>query len=161
MYDGALRTLLLEGKWSSSSSSIRTLARVYVETRGAQLQALEVDRILPVPQIWHRRLARNFNAAALLATEIGRLLKRPVDVHVLRRSRGTGHQKRATLSERAAIQRDSFRIRDAHVIQGERLLLVDDVLTTGATCDEAVRVLLETGAQECHVAVLGRVSASE
>lgn len=160
MYDGDLRNLLLSGKWASSSSRIRTLARVYVQTRQDELRALRADRIIPIPQIWHRRLTRNFNPAALIAREVGRLLRIPVDLHVLRRSRGTRHQKRASFSDRSAIQRDSFRIRDAHVIRGERLLLTDDVLTTGATCNEAMRMLVQAGARECHVAVLGRVAGS-
>lgn len=160
MYDGPLRTMLLQGKWSSSSNSIRTLARVYVLARAAELRALNVERIIPIPQIWHRRLRRNFNAAALLAAEIGKLLKRPVDVRILRRSRGTLPQKRASLSDRRAIQSNSFRIRDSHVIQGERILLVDDVLTTGATCDEAAGMLGQAGVRQSYVAVLARVSGT-
>lgn len=152
--------MLLQGKWSSSSNSIRTLARVYVSARAAELRALNVERIIPIPQIWHRRLRRNFNAAALLAAEIGKLLKRPVDVRILRRSRGTLPQKRASLSDRRAIQSNSFRIRDSHVIQGERILLVDDVLTTGATCDEAAGMLGQAGVRQSYVAVLARVSGT-
>jgi len=160
MYDGPLRSMLLAGKWSSSSNNIRTLAKVYVDARATELRSLGVERIIPIPQIWHRRLLRNFNAAAVLAGEIGKLLKRPVDAHILRRSRGTRPQKRASISDRQAIQRDTFRIRDAHVIRGERILLVDDVLTTGATLDEAVRMLRQAGAGPCYVAVLARVSGS-
>lgn len=158
MYEGALQTLLLSGKWSFSSNSIRTLAKVFVDVRARELQALGIDRIIPIPQIWHRRIIRNFNPAALLATEIGKALKRPVDVNVLGRSRGTPLQKRATVSGRQASQRDSFRIQDSHLVDGRRILLVDDVLTTGATCDEAVRILNQSGVKQCHVAVLTRVS---
>ncbi len=160
MYNGLLRRLLLQGKWSLSSNSIRTLASVYVEARAVQLRSLNIERIIPIPQIWHLRARRNFNAAVLLAAEIGKLLKRPVDLQVLQRSRGTRPQKRASFSDRGAIQRNSYRIRDAHVIRGERILLVDDVLTTGATCDEAAGMLGQAGAKLCHVAVLARVSAT-
>ena len=158
MYNGTLRRLLLEGKWSLSSNIIRTLATVYLEARAAELQSLNIERIIPIPQIWHLRARRNFNAAALLAAEIGKLLKRPVDVRILQRSRATRPQKRASFSDRGAIQRNSYRIRDAHVIRGERILLVDDVLTSGATCDEAADMLCQAGAKLCHVAVLARVS---
>ena len=160
MYDGPLQSMLLAGKWSTSSANIRTLARIYVDACESQLQSLNVDRILPIPQIWHRRLRRNFNAAEIFANEIGIRLNRPVDLHILRRSRGTKPQKRASLADRTAIQRDSFRIQQKYVIQQERLLLVDDILTTGATCDEAVRTLQQAGANECHVAVLARVCSA-
>ncbi len=160
MYEGLLRRLLVGGKWSHSSNNVRTLARVFVDAREDELLAIQADRIIPIPQIWHRRLLRNFNPAALIATEVSRVLQQPVDMHVLRRSRSTRPQKRASVADRTAIQKDSFRIRDAAVIRGERLLLVDDVLTTGATCNEAVRMLLNAGAAECHVAVLARVSGT-
>ena len=74
MYNGTLRRLLLEGKWSLSSNIIRTLATVYLEARAAELRSLNIERIIPIPQIWHLRARRNFNAAALLAAEIGKLL---------------------------------------------------------------------------------------
>ncbi|MCH2202536.1 MAG: hypothetical protein MK102_11245 [Fuerstiella sp.] len=157
MYEGALQTLLLKGKWSSSSNNIRTLAKVFVDVRTGQLRSLNIDRIIPIPQIWHRRIMRNFNPAALFASEIGQSLKKPVDVNILRRSRGTQLQKRASVSNRRASQRNSFRIRDSHIVYGKRILLVDDVLTTGATCDEAVRMLTQAGVKQCHVAVLIRV----
>ncbi len=161
MYDGLLRRLLVSGKWSHSSNNVRTLARAFVDARTNELLAMQPDRIIPIPQIWHRRLLRNFNPAALVATEVSQLIRQPLDMHVLRRSRHTRPQKRASVADRTAIQKDSFRIRDAHVIKGERLLLVDDVLTTGATCNEAVRMLINAGAGECHVAVLARVSGTE
>jgi competence protein ComFC len=158
MYEGLLRRLLVAGKWSHSSNNVRTLSQAFINARANELSAVRTDRIIPIPQIWHRRFLRNFNPAALVATEISRLLHQPLDMHVLRRSRSTRPQKRASVADRTAIQKGSFRIRDAHIIQGERLLLVDDVLTTGATCNEAVRMLRGAGAGECHVAVLARVS---
>jgi len=160
MYEGLLRRLLVGGKWSHSSNNVRTLSRAFVDNRANELSAVHADRIIPIPQIWHRRFLRNFNPAALVATEVSRLLGQPIDMHVLRRSRNTQPQKRASVADRTAIQKGSFRVRDAHVIRGERLLLVDDVLTTGATCNEAVRMLLDAGASECHVAVLARVSGT-
>lgn len=160
MYDGPLQPILLAGKWSTSSNNIRTLARIYIDFHESQLQLRNFDRILPIPQIWHRRLRRNFNAAEIVANEIGKRLDRPVDLHILRRSRATKPQKRASFADRKETQRNSFRIQQKYVIREERLLLVDDILTTGATCDEAARSLEQAGAKECHVAVLARVPSS-
>jgi predicted amidophosphoribosyltransferase len=61
------------------------------------------------------------------------------------------------VNERFGNQQDAFGLKDPHVVDGERILLVDDVLTTGATCSEATRLLKQAGATSCHVAVLGRV----
>jgi len=160
MYDGLLRRLLVEGKWSRASHNLRTLAATFSAARGETLRHLGVDSIVPIPQFWHRRLWRNFNPATLVAAEVSKLLNSPVETRILCRSRHTPPQKRASLAERTAIQQGSFRIRDRHLITDKRLLLVDDVMTTGATCNEATRILLDAGAKECHVAVVARVSAT-
>jgi predicted amidophosphoribosyltransferase len=61
------------------------------------------------------------------------------------------------VTQRFDNQKQSYAIQDAAVIRGERILIVDDVLTTGATCSEVAGVLLKAGAAECHVAVIARV----
>ena len=160
MYDGLLRRLLVEGKWSRASHNLRTLATTFAAVRSDTLRNNGAEFIVPVPQFWHRRLWRNFNPAVLVATELSKQLDCPVENRILCRSRHTPPQKRASLAERTAIQQGSFRIRDRHLIRNKRLLLVDDVLTTGATCNEATRILLDAGAKECHVAVVSRVSAT-
>jgi predicted amidophosphoribosyltransferase len=76
---------------------------------------------------------------------------------LLYRQRQTRAQKRVPVSQRFGNQADAFSLQDMHVVDGERILLVDDVLTTGATCSEATKLLRQHGAEECHVAVLGRV----
>ena len=160
MYQGALKKLLVSGKWASSSANVRSLAVALAVARADALANIAADRVIAIPQHWSRRLVRNFNAAALVATEIASTLKCGSDSGILIRSRKTQAQKRASLSERTAIQQGSFTVRNAHLIQGERILLVDDVLTTGATCNEATRMLRDAGAKECHVAVLARVSVT-
>jgi predicted amidophosphoribosyltransferase len=81
----------------------------------------------------------------------------PCDPHILRKSRQSRPQKRVSLAQREQNQHNSFSVTCPTVISGQRLLLVDDVLTTGATCSEAARCLLRSRAAECHVAVIARV----
>ncbi|MCA9063078.1 MAG: ComF family protein [Planctomycetaceae bacterium] len=157
MYEGALRTTLLSAKWSLSTVTIRSLARLLITRNTERLRQLQIDRVIPIPQHWMHRLTRPFSPAAVIAVELARFLKRPCDLHILRRSRHTRPQKRVSVTGRFENQRDSFRIRDSHVIARENLLLVDDVLTTGATCSEAARMLKQSGAARCDVAVIGRV----
>jgi ComF family protein len=157
MYEGRLRKVLLSAKWSFSTVPIRSLARLFVSARKDELQSLGVNRIIPIPQHWRQRLVRNFNPAAVIAEELGHLLRIPCDVHVLQRARRTRPQKRVSVHQRFENQQGALTLRDSHMIQGERILLVDDVLTTGATCSEAAALLRHAGAAECHVAVIGRV----
>lgn len=157
MYQGALRQTLLSAKSSMSSVTTAALAALLCEARRSELATLQIDRIIPIPQHWTQRLARPFSPALVVAEQLARVLRVPCDVHILRRSRRTRPQKRVAVTGRFQNQRDSFRLRDTHVVAGERVLLVDDVLTTGATCSEAARMLRSAGAAECHVAVIARV----
>ena len=157
MYEGPLKSVLLSAKWSWSTVNIRTLAQVCVRARADQLSGLGVDRIIPVPQNWTKRLLRHFNPAMIIGRECARALGRPLDPHILCRRRGTKPQKRVAMDSRFANQNNSFRVQNSRMINGQRLLIVDDVLTTGATCNEATRILLQAGARECHVAVIARV----
>jgi len=157
MYEGTLRKALLSAKWSFSAVPMRSLARLLVSTRSRELEELKVDRVLPVPQHWRQRLVRNFNPAVVIAEEVARMLRVPCDIHILRRARRSRPQKRVPVQQRFENQKGTLAVRDAHLVKGERILLIDDVLTTGATCSEAASLLRAAGAAECHVAVLGRV----
>lgn len=157
MYEGPIRKAILAAKWSFSAVPIRSLGRLLATERIEGLQLLKVDRVIPIPQHWRQRVFRHFNPAWLVAEEIAAALRVPCDPHVLYRQRPTRAQKRVPVSQRFENQNDAFALQDLHVIDGERILLVDDVLTTGATCSEATRLLKRNGANECHVAVLGRV----
>jgi len=157
MYSDQLRQALLSAKWSFSSVQIQSLARLLAQQSALQLQQLQIDRIVPIPQHWRQRLFRHFNPAWLIAAELSAALHAPCDIHILRKSRRTRPQKRVSVTQRFDNQKQSCSVRDAHVIRNQRILIVDDVLTTGATCSEAAKMLLKAGAAECHVAVIARV----
>lgn len=157
MYEGPIRKAILAAKWSFSAVPIRSLGRLLASERFDELALLNVDRVIPIPQHWRQRVFRHFNPAWIVAEEIAAALNVPCDPHLLYRQRQTRAQKRVPVSQRFGNQSDAFALQDIHIIDGERILLVDDVLTTGATCSEATRLLRHNGADECHVAVLGRV----
>ncbi|MEQ9410510.1 MAG: ComF family protein [Fuerstiella sp.] len=157
MYNDALRNAILSAKWSFSSVTVETLAALLWQHRQEELIDSAADLIIPIPQSHRKRLTRTFNAASLIATVLSRRLGIPADEHILRRRRATRPQKRVSVRQRYANQRDSFRTRDTHLVAGKRILLVDDVLTTGATCSEAARVLKAHKAKLCRAVVLARV----
>lgn len=157
MYEGPIRKAILAAKWSFSAVPIRSLGRLLAYERLDELALLKIDRVIPIPQHWRQRVFRHFNPAWIVAEEIAAVLEVPCDPHLLYRQRQTRAQKRVPVSQRFGNQSDAFALQDIHIINGERMLLVDDVLTTGATCSEATRLLRQNGADECHVAVLARV----
>lgn len=119
----------------------------------------EAEVICCVPLHRRRLIARRFNQSALLALELGRLGGRPVAVDLLARRRATPSQGGLNRNQRLENVRGAIVVRPhrAALAQGRRVLLVDDVFTTGATVDACARALLRGGAAAVDVVTLARV----
>lgn len=155
-YRGPARLLLRGFKYRSrfwAADEIARLLRVCVETH---YPGEEFDAVVPVPLYPTRQRERGFNQARMLASLLARQLRKPLLDKALIRVRRTPSQTRLTARERAFNVRDAFRIRRAGAIQNRKLLLVDDVMTTGATVNECARVLREGGAAEVFVVTAAR-----
>jgi ComF family protein len=115
--------------------------------------------IVPVPLHWMRLWRRRYNQAALLARALASLMQAPYGAHALVRQRRTPSQVGFDRRKREKNLRGAFAVPRAHQAQvaGRRILLVDDVLTTGATASAATRCLLETGASAVDVVVFALV----
>jgi ComF family protein len=110
--------------------------------------------VVPVPLHWRRRLSRRYNQSDALAQRIARRLGVPCASGHLRRVQATPFQTRQTPAQRRENLRKVFRAYGR--LDGKRVLLVDDVLTTGSTASEAAKVLKKQGAARVIVAVLAR-----
>lgn len=147
-YEGPMRELIHLFKYAR----IRTLARPL----GAYLRrALPLDQrfdlVVPMPLHWRRRWDRGFNQAELLAREIARRSLTPVR-DLVRRRRNTTPQSGLTNAKRRKNVRGAFRVKRGVRLDGRRVLLVDDVFTTGASAAACARALKRAGA--AHVTVL-------
>jgi len=153
-YEGALRASVLALK--SEPHVSRRLARLMF---GNQQRApvKRANLIIPVPLHPDRERERGFNQANLLARELSRLTKLQLNEHAIIRDVHT-ERHRAGMDSRA--RRDSvenaFRVRRPQIIAGRRVLLVDDVFTTGATVSACAAVLKEAGAEEVFVLTVAR-----
>jgi ComF family protein len=117
------------------------------------------DALVPVPLHWRRLWARRFNQSAALALAIGRTCSVPVAHGALRRVRATRQQVGLSRGERDANVQGAFRVsaEGRATLRGKRVVLVDDVLTSGATADTCARTLLRAGAANVDVLVFARV----
>jgi ComF family protein len=120
------------------------------------LDGADYDVVMPVPLHRARLRWRGFNQAALLGNAIARQLERPLDAGSLVRVRETDPQTGKSMRERRSNIHNAFAIRRPARIANRRILLVDDVMTTGATVDECARALLEAGARRVDVLTLAR-----
>ena len=111
------------------------------------------DLLVPIPLHRRRRLERGYNQSERLATGIADVLHVPVRADKLTRPRPTRSQTNLSKTERWRNVEDAFAVPDAEIVAGRRVLLVDDVLTTGATAVAAARLLRSAGA-EVDLAVL-------
>jgi ComF family protein len=116
---------------------------------------LPFDCLVPVPLHRSRIRERGFNQAAILANVAGELLGVPVE-EVLARNRDTGHQARLGADDRRVNVRGAFAVPNQNAVAGRRLVLVDDVMTTGSTLNACAKVLIEAGASWVGAVVLAR-----
>lgn len=151
-YEGRLRELIHLFKFEG----VRTLAAPLAAFLAAACPRDErVDALVPMPLHWRRRWQRGFNQAGLLAAELGRRLGIPV-LGAVRRVRATAPQSGLTNARRRANVARAFLPSRRCALRGLRLLLVDDVLTTGATAAACSRALRSAGAAYVAVLTLAR-----
>jgi ComF family protein len=151
-YDGLLRELILDYKYRKRLGLGRLLIRMAAEARpdGASL-----DLTVPVPLHPSRLRWRGFNQSRELSRLAARRAGAPVRDAALARTRRTPPQSGLDKGQRRANIRGAIRA-DEGLVRGKSVLLVDDVLTTGATLAECARVLGRAGASRIEVLVLGR-----
>jgi len=159
-YGGELAVALRKLKYQRRADIARALAPLVAPSLGRATRDVEV--ILPVPLHWRRLAQRGFNQSSLLLDFAGRGLAAPIDRSSLRRRRATAEQSGLDARHRAANVAGAFAVipRRRRRIAGKRVLLFDDVMTTGATMSAATRALLAAGAVEVRGFCVARAEAS-
>jgi len=157
-YDDASRDLILGFKHADRLEALPLLARWL--SFAARDRLGDVDLLVPVPLHWRRLAMRRYNQAGLLAHGLGRMTGVPVHVTALARIQATPSQGEM-VSARARLKNVArvFEVPDRQqpVVRGKSVVVVDDVLTTGATVSACAKALLRAGARDVSVITLARV----
>ncbi len=160
-YDDVARDLVHALKYGDRLDLAPTLGG-WMARAGDQLLS-NADALVPVPLHWRRLWARRFNQSAALADVISAASGVPVLPDALRRVRPTRQQVGLVRAERATNVQGAFQVarNDRHKVRQRRLVLIDDVLTSGATADTCARALLHAGAANVDLIVFARVVESD
>jgi ComF family protein len=156
--DGPARRLVHRLKYSDRGELAAPMG-AWMARAGADVLA-EADAVTPVPLHARRLWTRRFNQAAALGREIARRAGKPFEPALLRRIKATRSQVGLSREQRVQNMQGAFRAAPAASVQGRRIALVDDVLTSGATANAAARALLRAGAAQVDLIVFARVVTS-
>jgi len=112
--------------------------------------------IMPVPLHWRRLKERGFNQSVILAREVARAHSIHLDFEILKRTNYTKPQTNLSRKQRSTNVKGAFEVADRERVEGKRVVLIDDVYTTGSTVRECARVLIKNGAADVAVLTLAR-----
>jgi ComF family protein len=156
-YEGVLRSIILSMKTDKSGSHARMLSALLLRERSKFFEGL-IDLIVPVPIHRKRRWWRGVNSPDLIAGEIGRGLNIPVSIDAVKRTGETALQFHLSDRARSRNVANAFAVnpKRKNLLKNKRILLVDDILTTGATCNEITKILKKAGAKNITVCAIAR-----
>ena len=155
-YEGVVGEALRSLKYESALWLADDLARLLLACVQAEYSEVEFDFVTAVPLYPPRRRERGFNQSALLASALARRMGVPYKERAARRIRPTTSQTGLTAPQRAANVSGAFRTGLFVRLVGKRILLVDDVMTTGATVNACAGALRKGGAASVHVVTAAR-----
>lgn len=153
LYESSLRHSIHQFKFSGKVGLDRPLGSLLEQAIASDLR---VDLVVPVPLQQKRLQQRSYNQALLLAREVARIRRLPLKETLLAKIRETESQQGLSAGDRVKNLHGAFQLREK--LSGQKILLIDDVMTTGATVAACSQVLIEGGAAEVYIAVIGRAA---
>lgn len=157
-YSGQLRAAVLKMKHPNAEPLAAALAELLYEQLGESIRDWRPDAVLPVPMHWLRRSLRGANSAETLSSILSKRLRLPHATGCIVRRRHTRPQSGLAAGDRFRNVRGAFRLRRGIPWKATRILVVDDILTTGATCGEIAGLLLGAGASAVATVVAARAA---
>ncbi len=155
-FEGVLQHMIHQFKYREALWVESELVDLLQQCFDAHYESLSVDGVVAVPLFHARRRERGYNQAEVLARGLARRLRKPFWGRALKRIRATETQTHLTAPQRADNVRGAFEVGARRRLAGRSVLLVDDVMTTGATLSECARSLKAGGARSVFVLTLAR-----
>ncbi|WP_352418277.1 ComF family protein [Proteiniborus sp.] len=150
-FTGIIRKTIYKYKYESKPYIYKSFGELMLRTLERENVKDDIDIIVPVPLHRSRKAERGYNQSELLAKYLSSKLDIPMDTRNLKRIKSTKVQNKLGRTERHLNVKDAFKVKDMSFFKSKKILLVDDIFTTGATVNECSRVLMESGAREVLV----------
>jgi ComF family protein len=158
VYRGPLRQAAIRMKQFHEAALVAAVGDLLAERLDEVLGSDLPQWIVPIPKFWVKRIVRGANTAEVLAESVSRRWGRPAIVHALRCRKSTRKQSLLGWRERQRNLAGALQLVRRHGFNKAHVLIVDDIMTTGATANEAARVLRRAGAGRITVAVVARAT---
>lgn len=155
-YTDTSKPLIIAFKFFDRTEYKKVFAR-WLALSGTDIFEAGVDLIVPIPLHFTRLIKRRYNQSALLAKELSKLTQIPTDMTSVVRHRRTKPQVKFSGKARVENVKDAFSVKHPQRIKGRRVVLIDDVFTTGSTFNECAKALLKAGAKSVDYLSLARV----
>lgn len=159
-YEGLLKDLVVRMKSRNGSATAIQLGNLLASKIGLQIpteQLTRLDAVVPVPSHWMRQLRRGFDVAHLISESVGNSIEIQVPVRPwLTCRRRVKKQGTLTIKERFQNVKGCFQVSSKRDLHEKGILLVDDVMTSGATAIQAANELIKAGAGEVHLGIVAR-----
>jgi ComF family protein len=156
LFESPLKTLIHQFKYNGDLRSENFLKNMLAENFSKSLQSdpFNIDVIVPVPLHYQRLLQRSFNQSYQLACTIGASINRPIDQSLVKRIRKTDRQEGLNAKQRQQNLHQAFQVSAS--VKGKDILLIDDVMTTGATAESISIQLKQQGAHSVSILCIAR-----
>ena len=155
-YDDFSKKMILAFKFMDKTENVKIFAK-WLKVAGNDIFAAGADILVPVPLHYSRLVKRRYNQSALLVLELSKLTGLTADLTSLVKFKSTKPQVHFSGQERVKNVKGVFKVKTPAKIKGKRIILIDDVLTTGSTVRECSKVLLAAGAASVDVLTVARV----
>lgn len=148
-YEEPFKGAITSFKYKNNRDNAVFFADQITKSRGADIKEIEPDVLIPVPVHKSKKKTRGYNQAELIAKELGKKLNIPVDTNILCRVSNTSPQKNLDPKARETNLYKAFEVSDTYT-RYTKVLLVDDIYTTGATIEACTKVLMEKGIKNVY-----------